>query len=71
MIADGEETSPCLTLNRGVDASNIKISIKTDKNPNKPENTCLLEAITEIRQQNYQAECNAIANSFVLTEKKY
>ena len=52
-------------------ASNLKISKKTDKNANKPENSCLLEAITEIRQQNYQAECNAIANSPLLTEKKY
>ena len=67
----GEETSPCLTLNRGVDASKIKISKKSDNNPNKPENTCLLAAITEIRQQNYQSECHAIANSPLLTEKKY
>lgn len=35
------------------------------------ENSCLLEAITEIRQENYQAECNAIADANLLTKDKY
>ncbi len=57
--------------NGGVDASKIKAAKITANNNNKPENNSLVQAITEIRQQNYQAECQAIANSPLLTEKKY
>ncbi|MDJ0679828.1 MAG: DUF3854 domain-containing protein [Xenococcaceae cyanobacterium MO_167.B52] len=54
-----------------IDASKINFTEINSKNSYKPENNCLLEAITEISQQNYHSECNAIANSPLLTEKKY
>jgi len=57
-----------------LDAKAIKLQIdqpdKSIKQQNA-ENSCLLEAITEIRQQNYREECNAIANATLLTKDKY
>ena len=56
-----------------VDANTIKFKIDQPKNlkQQKGENSCLLEAITEIRQQNYHDECHAIANATLLTKDKY
>ncbi len=54
-----------------IDASKIKATKTNNKTSKKSENSCLLEAITEISQQNYHTDCYAIANSPLLTEKKY
>ncbi len=56
-----------------LDANTIKFQVEQPKSKKqqKLENNCLLEAITEIRQQNYQSECNAIADAPLLTEDKY
>ncbi len=54
-----------------IDASKIKIEQIDNKASQKLENNCLLAAITEISQQNYHSECQAIANAPLLTENKY
>ncbi|MDJ0901095.1 MAG: DUF3854 domain-containing protein [Xenococcus sp. MO_188.B8] len=56
-----------------LDANTIKFKLDRPKNTpqQKSENYCLLEAISEIRQQNYQSECNAIADAPLLTKDKY
>ncbi|MGK7892968.1 MAG: plasmid replication protein, CyRepA1 family [Xenococcus sp. (in: cyanobacteria)] len=56
-----------------LDAKTVKFPVTQSKNSLKKtsENSCLLEAITEIRQQNYQAECKAIAEAPLLTKNKY
>ena len=56
-----------------LDANTIKFKLDRPKNTpqQKSENYCLLEAISEIRQQNYQSECNAIADASLLTKDKY
>ena len=46
-----------------IDAATIDIE--------KPETNSLVEAITEISEQNYQAECQAIANSSNLSRTQY
>ncbi|HHP7231295.1 MAG TPA: plasmid replication protein, CyRepA1 family [Xenococcaceae cyanobacterium] len=54
-----------------IDASTIKIAPQSANNCHQPENKALVTAITEIRQQNYHAECQAIANATLLTDQKY
>ena len=55
-----------------IDRSRINFPIAQPKTTKEPtENICLLEAITEIRQQNYLAECQAIADANLLTKDKY
>ncbi len=56
-----------------LDANTNKFQVDQPKSKKqqKLENSCLLEAITEIRQQNYQSECNAIADAPLLTKDKY
>ncbi|ELS01415.1 hypothetical protein Xen7305DRAFT_00011190 [Xenococcus sp. PCC 7305] len=56
-----------------LDANTINFQLDQPKSSQqeKAENHCLLEAITEIRQQNYHSECDAIANATLLTKDKY
>ncbi|BAU64039.1 hypothetical protein STA3757_14080 [Stanieria sp. NIES-3757] len=42
-----------------------------DREPNKDKTPSLLEAIAEVREQNYQNECKAIASAKTLTAKQY
>jgi hypothetical protein len=52
--------------------ANILITKKSLNNePKQTETTSLVEAITEIRTENYQAECRAIANALPISEGQY
>jgi hypothetical protein len=53
------------------DASESKIEESTKNSEKNTETNCLVEAITEISEQNYQAECQAIATSPSLTPEQY
>ena len=54
-----------------IDAATVKIEQPELKTEPKVETNSLVAAITEISEQNYQAECNAIAISPSLNSKQY
>ncbi len=54
-----------------IDAATVKIEHPELKTESKVETNALVAAITEISEQNYQAECNAIAISPSLNSKQY
>ena len=57
--------------NQVLDRKQIKTLAKIDKDRACEDTSCLIEAISEIRQSNYVAECTAIADSPLLTQAQY
>jgi hypothetical protein len=54
-----------------IDAATLATKKKLQNEPKQPETTSLVDAIAEIRSQNYQTECIAIANAPLISETQY